>query len=59
VALTGIRKARYAGIAKVHLEHIFAAIAVKLARMDAWWTGIPLQRTRTTHLARLNLALAA
>jgi hypothetical protein len=59
VALTGIRKARYAGIGKVHLEHIFAAIAVNLARVDAWWKGTPLQRTRTTHLARLDLALAA
>jgi hypothetical protein len=59
VALTGIRNARYAGIGKVHLEHIFAAVAVNLARMDAWWTGTPLQRTRTTHLARLDLALAA
>jgi len=54
VALTGIRKARYAGIGKVHLEHNFAAIAVNLARLDAWWTGTPLQRTRTTHLARVH-----
>jgi transposase len=59
VALTGIRQARYAGIGKVHLEHVFAAVAVNLARMDAWWIGTPLQRTRTTHLARLDLALAA
>ena len=59
MALTGIRQARYAGIGKVHLEHVFAAIVVNLARMDAWWTGTPLQRTRTTHLARLDLALAA
>lgn len=59
VTLTGIRRARYAGIAKVHLEHVFAATAINLIRLDAWWTGTPLQRTRTTHLARLDLALAA
>jgi transposase len=59
VVLTGIRRARYTGIGKVHLEHLFAATAINLIRLDAWWTGTPLQRTRTTHLARLDLALAA
>jgi len=24
-------------------------------RLDAWWTGQPLDRTRTTHLQRLDL----
>jgi IS5 family transposase len=59
VTLTGIRRARYTGIGKVHLEHVFAATAINLIRLDAWWTGTPLQRTRTTHLARLSLTLAA
>jgi transposase len=57
--LTGIRHARYAGIDKVHLEHIFAAVALNLIRLNAWWLGVPMQRTRTTHLARLGLSLAA
>jgi hypothetical protein len=30
-------------VGKVHLEHVFAAIAVNLARLDAWWTGSPPQ----------------
>jgi hypothetical protein len=47
------------GVDKVHLEHAFAATAVNLIRLDVWWTGIPLQRTRTTHLARVGLTLAA
>jgi hypothetical protein len=59
VTVTGLRRARYTGIGKVHLEHVFAATAINLIRLDAWWTGTPLQRTRTTHLARLELALAA
>lgn len=59
IHLTGIRHARYAGISKVHLEHIFAAVAINLVRLDAWWTGVPVQRTRTTHLSRLGLTLAA
>jgi transposase len=56
VALTGIRKARYTGLGKVHLEHVFAATAINLVRLGAWWTGTPTQRTRTTHLAQLALA---
>jgi transposase len=59
VAVTGIRKARYTGRPKVELEHAFAATAINLIRLNAWWTHTPLQRTRITHLARLNLTLAA
>ncbi|WP_207755509.1 transposase [Nonomuraea cypriaca] len=56
VAVTGVRRARYRGLAKVHLEHIFSAVALNLIRLDAWWNGHPLDRTRTGHLARLELA---
>jgi hypothetical protein len=58
-AATGIHHARYAGLGKVDLEHAFAAAAVNLIRLYAWWTGTPMQRTRTTHLSRLDLTLAA
>jgi hypothetical protein len=58
-AVTGIRQARYTGLGKVGLEHAFAAAAINLIRLYAWWTGTPLQRTRTTHLSRLDLTLAA
>jgi hypothetical protein len=30
-----------------------------LGRLDAYWTGHPLDRTRTSHLARLDFTLAA
>lgn len=59
VARTGIRRARYRGLAKTRLEHAFAATALNLIRLDAWWNGRPLDRSRTSHLARLELALAA
>jgi IS5 family transposase len=58
VTITGIRRARYTGIAKVRLEHVLAATAINLIRLDAWWTGTPVARTRTTRLARLDLDLA-
>ncbi|WP_433413668.1 transposase [Microtetraspora malaysiensis] len=59
VTATGLRRARYRGIKKVHLEHIVSAIAVNLIRLDAWWNGRPLNRKRTSHLARLEPALTA
>jgi transposase len=54
--VTGIRRARYTGLQKTRLEHNAAAAAINLIRLDAWWTGKPLDRTRTTHLQRLHLA---
>jgi transposase len=57
--VTGIRRARYLGLNKTPLEHNITATAVNLLRLDAWWTGRPLDRTRTTHLQRLDLTLAA
>lgn len=59
IAATGIRRSRYLGLPKTHLAHIFAAVAINLIRLDAWWTGTPPGRTRTSHLARLDLTLAA
>lgn len=56
--VTGIRTARYTGLPKTRLEHITAATAINLIRLDAWQTGNPLDRTRTTHLQRLNLTTA-
>jgi nitroreductase len=53
--VAGIRRARYLGLPKTRLEHNTAAAAINLIRLDAWWTGQPLDRTRTTHLQRLDL----
>jgi hypothetical protein len=57
--VTGIRTARYIGLDKTRLEHAAAAAAVNLIRLAAWWAGRSLDRTRTTHLQRLDLAIAA
>ncbi|MET8406478.1 IS1182 family transposase [Streptomyces sp900116325] len=58
-AVTGIRRARYHGLRKTHLDHVYSAVALNLIRLDAWWNGHPLDRTRTSHLTRLELSLAA
>ena len=58
VAVTGMRRARYRGLPKTRLEHVYSAVALNLIRLDAYWNGNALDRTRTSHLARLDLALA-
>jgi transposase len=57
--VTGIRTARYRGLPKTTLEHTIAATAINLIRLDAYWTGHPLDRTRTSQLARLDFTTAA
>ena len=59
VAVTGIRRARYRGLPKTRLEHVYSAVALNLIRLDAYWNGNALDRTRTSHLTRLQHALAA
>jgi Transposase DDE domain len=59
VAVTDLRHARYRGQAKTHLEHVYSAVALNLIRLNAFWNGQPLDRRRTSHLARLELALTA
>jgi len=54
--VTGIRRARYLGLPKTTLEHNIAAAAINLIRLDAWWTGTPLDRGHPGNLQRLNLA---
>jgi transposase len=56
VAVSGMRRTRYRGLAKTHLGHILTATAVNLIRIDAWWTNTPLARTRTSRLAAIELA---
>ena len=59
VAVTGTRRARYRGLPRTRLEHVYSAVALNLIRLDPHWNGHPLDRTRTSHLTRLELALAA
>lgn len=55
----GARRTRYRGLPKVRLEHAFMAVALNFIRLHAYWTGTPLNRGNTTHLARLELGIAA
>jgi transposase len=55
----GARRARYRSLPKTRLDHVYMACALNLLRLHAYWNGTPLDRRRTSHLARLELALAA
>jgi transposase len=57
VTVTGSRRARYRGLAKTRLEHVYAAVALNLWRLDAYWNDTPIDRARTSHLARLDQSL--
>ncbi|MGW4519357.1 IS1182 family transposase [Streptomyces sp. NPDC004393] len=56
--VTGMRRARYRGLPRVRLQHAFSATAINVVRLDAYWSGHPLDRTRTSRLTRLSYQLA-
>ncbi|MEV0925292.1 transposase, partial [Streptomyces spongiicola] len=56
--VTGIRRARYRGLPKVTLQHIYSTTALNIIRLDAWWTTDPPRKPRTSRLERLSHQLA-
>ena len=54
----GLRRSRYLGLAKTHLQHVATAAAVNLERLAAWFQTVPRATTRTSRFAALA-ALAA
>jgi transposase len=43
----GMRRSRYKGLAKTHLQHVLTAAAINLKRAGDWLAGMPSARTRT------------
>jgi transposase len=52
----GLRRSRYVGLAKTHLQHLVTAAALNLVRLGAWLIGAPLVTTRQSSFAALALA---
>ena len=50
---TGLRRARYIGQRKTHLQHLFTALATNLLRLVRWLEGFPFAKTRTSRFAAL------
>ena len=54
----GVRRTRYIGLAKTHLQHVLAAIAMNMVRTLRWLTGEPLAQTRHSPFIQLHLPAA-
>ena len=48
-----MRRSRYRGMEKTHLQHLVIATAINLVRVLAWSEGKPLAKTRTSKFAAL------
>ena len=52
----GLRRCRYVGLAKAHLQHVITAAAMNLSRFAAWLAEAPRAKTRGSRFARLAQA---
>jgi transposase len=52
----GLRRSRYIGLAKTHLQHVLTAAAINLVRVAEWFAGTPVARTRVSRFAVLRAA---
>jgi len=53
IRLSDLRRARYLGLAKPHLQHVLTATAINLLRVGAWLADLPLAQTRRSPFAAL------
>jgi Transposase DDE domain len=49
----GLRRSRYIGVAKTHLQHVITAVAMNLTRLWNWWQEIPKAQKRTSRFLAL------
>lgn len=54
IRVFGMRRTRYVGLAKTHLQHLLTAAAMNVVRLVNWLDGIPRAKTRTSRFAALN-----
>lgn len=50
---TGLRRSRFIGRRKTHLQHILTAVATNILRLVPWRCGVPFAKTRTSRFAAL------
>jgi transposase len=58
VRACGLRRSRYAGEAKTHLQHLATAAALNVLRIGDWLAEKPREQTRTSAFAKLMTSLA-
>lgn len=49
----GLRRARYIGLPKTHLQHLMTATAINFKRIFYWLSEVPQVTTRTSQFAKL------
>jgi len=49
----GLRRSRYVGMAKTHLQHVITAVAMNVVRLLAWFARVPKAQARLSAFARL------
>jgi hypothetical protein len=49
----GLRRSRYRGLARTHLQHVATAAALNLEHLAAWFRAVPRAATRTSRFAAL------
>lgn len=53
VRVCEMRRSRYVGLTKTHLQHVFTATALNFVRVGQWLLGTPRARTRESAFVRL------
>jgi len=53
VQVGGLRRARYRGLPRAHLQHVATGAAISLQRLDDWWTETPRAPTSISRFATL------
>jgi len=54
----GLRRSRYIGQTKTHLQHVLIGAAINFVRVDRWLSDVPLAQTRRSPFATLMKAAA-
>lgn len=49
----GMRRSRYRGLEKTHLQHVFTAMAMNVTRVLNWYNEVPRSQTRITRFGQL------
>lgn len=53
VRVSGLRRSRYLGQAKTHLQYVLTAAVFNFDRVDRWLSGVLLAQTRQSHFVTL------
>ena len=49
-----LRRSRYMGLGKTHLQHVATAAAMNLSRLRDWWKDLPVIEKRISRFASLG-----